>query len=891
MPFVADEEPVGFIAEEEQVDESVPEPSAIPLPTGPSPEDLARFSAAGGGGGFVTNPSLTTREQLKGIAGNAAIAASLIAPEALVAAVPGLAPAAATGIAGYLGRLGLLGSASMGSAAQIKAAEEVGAGEKTIPRGIVDVSKQAAIGAPVGMVGGVLGQKALQSIGGGLAGLLGRQAGNVPEAVGNFVKGFKTGLLRPLFEASSDAQTRAAAELIESVTGQKPAQSLGEALGKTSFGRSYAEIERELGNEAAGSLSEEARNAITRSIMHTASGLSGSGASAGQLAELTVAALQQEIGKNISGPAKQAVSELSESLSRSLNASLAGTGAEAFKLTTPETRTTPFVAGNIGKMAEQDALKAFKESEKRLWNDYRAVLGKDVTADMSNSETTAAGILKGGLKAKNPETGQIEIVGSTVKDADARAFISEIQRAASTPQDIEVLRQYRSTIGSSIDDQNAFPGMGNANKKLLYAALSQDIDDAIAKIGDPRIKAALQKASKFTKENRPLFESNLAERAQAGVLEGGATGQSLFSSVLGDTDKYNAFKSILGDQFGPFKAAARDTVLSAANRAGASVESEAAGVFNVGAALRAIEKLPEEVSADLFPGTSSRLRELAVKELRTSKLLKGVPDNPDKVLDWVTANKVELNDFLGPNGEQKFMDALRLKAAEQARYNNAILADVARGDSASIAKDPVKFVDSILGGTYSQPGDVKAALDVVARHSPKTYHDLQVAYLSRLLNESTVKGVISGEELVKKLAAPVAGKTATEGGKAFDLSNEVLGKAKTDRIRDMAKAVATTQKSLLGKEITARGTILEMMTAGKTPVDAAVLLGAKLGVPTRSLGWYRDILNKPAQWKYQMAAKLATDPTMIPLLSKPIEELSGAEVSQLAAAVAESTRQ
>lgn len=866
-----------------------PEPSAIPLPTDyqlqTSPENLARYAAAGGGGGFVTNPRLTSSEQLKGIAGNAAIGASFIAPEMLVAAVPGLAPSAAAGVLGYLGRLGVLGSTGAAAGGTVAQIPEVISGEKTVPKAVGEVGLQTAIGFPAGIVGGVVGQKAIQGLGSGVSEMLGRQAGTVGEAAENFRRGVSKGLLRPIFQTPSDAKTRAAAELIESVTGQKPAQSLGEALGKTTFGRSFVEVEKELGNEAAGQLSEEARNAVTRSILHTATGLAGTGASPAQLAELTIAALQKEIGKNISGPAKQAVTELSDQLSASLNNAVAKTGAEAFRITTPETETSPFTAGNIGKMAEQEAEKAFMSKEDELFGAYRQLLGNNPpAATLKNTAKAVQSILGTGLRSTNA-AGEVVPVASTITDSKVKAFLGQINEAANTPQDIEALRRYRSQIGASIGEPGVLSDLGNANKKALYKALSQDIDEAISKIPDPKVKQALQQANAFRRENIDKFKLQSSVKAGQEVEEGGTTGQMLLRSVLGDTDRYNTFKSVLGDQFGTFKATARDAVLSNAQRAGSTVEAEAAGQFNIGAALREIEKLPKEVANDLFPGTSSRLRELAVRELKTSALAKNLPKDPDKILDWVTVNKAELDEFLGPGGEARFQDAIRLKAAEQARYNNAILADVARGDATAISKNPVKFVDSILNGTFSQPGDVKAALGVVARHSPKTYHDLQVAYLSRLIGDSQVKGIISGAEIAKRIAAPVAGKAATEGGKAYDLSREILGDAKLNSLRTMATALEQTQKAILGKEITARGTLLEMITAAKTPVDAAVVLGAKLGSPTRSLGWYRDILNKPAQLKYQIAAKLANDPSMIPLLTKPIESLNGGEATRITAAL------
>lgn len=854
-------------------------PAATPAVDTTSPENLARYAAAAGGGGFVTNPRLTSREQLQGIAGNAAIAGSVIAPEAMIAAFPATAPAAAAGTLGWLGRLGLAGSVGSGAGETILKAPEVISGEVSPGQALRSIASQTALGFPLGVAGGFLGQKAVQTASGALKALLSRQSTSLGDIAANLKQGASEGFVRPLFETPANAQVREAANLVESIGGEKPPQSVGEALGNRLGGGTYAELEHQLGSQASGAIPADQRNLIASRVLHNAALLRGTGASASEIADQTITALEKEIGHNISGPAKDAIRKISETVDTGLSDALKATQAEGLNLTTPAAESTPFIAGNIGKMAEQDAVTAFDTAEKQLYDNYRQLLGPNAPkAQLTSTGKAVESILGGGLKTTNAAGEEVPIA-STIQDADARKYLGQLAQAVSTPQDIEALRLYRSQVGESIGKPGVLSGLPDSAKKKIYGALSSDIESAIDKIPNPQVKKALQQANDFRNENIDKFKLAMSQGAEKSVEEGGTTGQSLFRTVLADTDKYNTFKSVLGDRFQPFKEAARDAILAEAQSVKAGSE------FSVGSALERIAKLPKEIQADMFPQIG-RLRELAAKEVKITGLLKGVPEDAIKRLDWMGANLGDLKQFIGPGGEQQFLDAVKLKAAETQRFNNAVIRDVATGNSTAISKDPEGFINSILSGTlYTKPGDVKNALAVVGQHSPKTLHDIQVEFLNRLIDSSKVSGYVSGEEIAKKLASTAAGAAPSSGGKMLSVATEILGKPKVDSIRMVADELGKTQKQLLGREIPHQASILEMMASSGTPTDIATMI-ASGPLNNRSRGLIRSLfLDTPQRLKYHVAATLMNDPKLLPLVSKPIENLTGAEAAALTSAL------
>ena len=842
--------------------------------------DYARMAAAAGGGGFTTNPNLTSREQLQGIAGNAGIAASLIAPEALIAAIPSLAPAAATGVAGYLARLIGAGAVSGLAGSSVQQGAKAAMGEITPGEAAKNVAVDTAISAAAAPVVGIAGQKLLQGAGGALSRGFGTPASSAAEAASNFGQGFRQGLARPLFESQADKEIAAARAFIKSATGEDVPQSIGEALGKTAFGKSYVDVERELGDSAAGALSDEQRNAATKAVLHTASQLIGTGADASTIARSTVAAIRSELGKNVSQPFQKAIEDLSTELVGSLQGAVKAAGGDAAAIL-GQGGGTAFSTGNLQKQLTSEAQNAFRQRVADAFNEYRLAAGKDALASKGLPKTKA--VLNDLEKSGLFTTEATEAGGEVVKPiprtiaGEMSGRINELKAAVDTAQPIENLRTYISELNDEIT-YGALSKIPDRQRKLLKDAMKADLMDALDALPNNSAKQKLLAANKlFSGSDTDLGVEEILNKSVTGAAKdfesGGTSAENLYRSITGNASTYNKFKELFGANFPRFQQSLRNTVVSDAYKAATPIEG---GEFSVASAAEHIKKLPEEIRTELFPDFD-QLRVLAGKELKASKLLTSIPKDP---LEWVRANQQELSQFVGPGGQQKFQDALRLKIAQESALKNRILSDVANGETGAIETNAQKVVDQIVGGTLNQ-GERTKVLDMVRTANPQAYHDLQVEYLSKLLQESMADGLISGKVILDKIAGPMAGKTPSSGGSQYQIAKEILGDAKVSRIREVAEALKTIQKPLVGKQIRQADNFMQMIVAQDVPVDIAMPLASKLVGAPRSMSWLTRVMHLPAKLRYDTAARLIDRPDLLKLATKPVESLSGAEATEL----------
>lgn len=818
------------------------------------------------------------------------LAAGIVAPEMAAARIPALAPAAAKSLGGYLGRLAGSGALSGGAMQGTQEAIGAAAGEPTEGAAgrILGSMTLGALSAPIL---GPLTQKLLQTgIGAVTGGYSGLQQALAERSLAPLIKGAKTGatlgFVRPLFHSTTDDRIASARNLIKAVTGEEPPMSVGEALGKRAFGGSYVDLEKELGESASGAISEETRNRISRSIMHTASQLFGTGATREQIADLTIAALNKEVTR-LGKPAEEAVRQLTDDLISSIDDELSKIGGEALKSITPTAAMTARESGDYAKLLAESAQKAFRDQQDALFSAYRSQLGAGaVTPGLPNAKAAVSQLLNTGLRETSKE-GIVTPIARTIQDADARSAIDTILKAADTPQDIESLRRYISQFSDDIT-YGVLSKIPDANKKALRAALKQDLMEGLNSLPTSAAKDALIKANRFTTEAIDDILNPSINKAAQEANVGGTAGEDLFRRLTTRPTEYRKFVTALGGKADEFKQVLREGILTDVSKVGGPVVGMDQTV-NVGKAFSELSKLPKEISDDLgFDLELLRklaLRQEAVKEL-AGKAAKVKDLGVDKAFEWLNVSKDEMLQFAGPNGPQRFADLVRVKGAQEMALRNAILADVAAGSSAAIRKNPADFVRQIVEGAY-RPADTQKALQIVAADSPKTYHDIQVEFLKNLIDGSTVKGVVSGERIAQKIGAPVGGKAPTSGGELLDTANAILGKSKVDSVRRVAEALGQTQKRLLGKELSEQSTFLELATSRNVPRDILYAFASKLGA-TKSLGWVSSLLNSPAQMRYSLAASLLNEPQYLPLLSKPFSELTGAEAAALVNAVEQS---
>lgn len=830
------------------------------------------ISEAPGGG---VSPSMSPSVNSTATRSNAAIAgagAATAAPEALLASAPELAPSTATGVVGYLAKSALANMVSGAAGSVTDEALKSAAGENT-PGAMKRIGATTAISGLATPLNPLL-QKAFQGAAGSISGILkGLSSGSLVNAAKGGSAGGWAGLIQPLYQKAREAEVQSAREVIKAVTGEEAPQSFGEALGKTTFGKSYAQIERELGPDANGALSDDARNKLTKSVLFSASELAGSGADSETIAKMTLAALKAE-NVAVSAPVREHVESISKSLVASIDNELSKVEGEAASAISPKFRMTPTETGENVKQYVGEAQQAWRARQKELFDQYRAEVGDAEVAGLPNAKKAAQELLDSGLKTTDAE-GVVSPIANTLPDSQAQQAIQTVLQAADTPQSIESLRKFISNFSDSIEF-GVLSKIPDANKKALRSALKKDMMAGLEALPDSAAKEKLLAANKFTTES--VDEMLSKSVTNAGRESGGTSAESIFGTLSSKPSEYKRFIEVMGDRAPRFRETMKNGILSEITAPGSGVV-DLEGRVNAERAFGQIAKLPREIREDLGIDVEG-MRKIALRQKDAQELLKDATSaqkkDPEAAASWLKANRDQLQGFLGPGGEKRFEDFVRAQAAQELAYKNSVLAEVARGESAAVAADPAKFVDSIITGKFG-PEQSEAALALVSRRDPAAYADLQTEYLSRLLEKSQESGVISGKKLSGLIGKPVSGRSPSSGGDQLGLASAVLGKGKVDDLRMVADKLGTVQDSLLH--------MISNPNANSNLVgDALYSMSKSTGAPGTP-GAFHNLLTWLPKRRYQFLAKSLNNPEMRSIISKPARDLTGAEASALVGAI------
>jgi hypothetical protein len=541
------------------------------------------------------------------------------------------------------------------------------------------------------------------------------------------------------------------------------------------------------------------------------------------------------------------------------------------------------MAGELKKQLTEEGITSWRDMMSGAYTKVRQQIGKD--AEIPNGLTAgsqkAKEALDSGLfetkvaEAKgydaygNPvatTTESVEPIAKTVND-QVRGILDEIMRAGKTPQKIQNVRGYVSDLNDRIN-YGADAGRGDKMLKELVNALKSDVDRGIDALPASTAKEDLKLAnSLFSGEGQKFGVDEILHRSVVNAAkefgEGGTAAENLFKAVTGSPSVYKKYQTLLGDRFPALRSKLRDAILTDAQASAQPVE--AGGPINIGSLVKSLRSIPKEIRQDLGLPVED-LRKLAADELKTSGLLKGIQGRKEDILDWMTANKADLEMFADP---QTFKMAVHAKAAEQELFNNKILKDAVGAASSS----PSLFVDSIIRKTV----DAKAAenaVAIIARHDPVTMQDIQVRMLDKLMENSKFQGVVKGEPLSKLLTPPKTGAQAGPEGDFYDAATAILGKQRTADLKSVADDLAKVQKPAQ------RETLIAQLSGDGADADIMWVAAKRSGVGV-PMAWLRNTLSLPAEAKYRIAAKFLNTPSGRALLTKPITQMTGAEAKQV----------
>ena len=805
----------------------------------------------------------------------------LAAGAGMLAAAP-IAPAAGAGMLASLGTMALGGAVAGGtSALATEAMADTQEGGLLGSAG--RVAKESFLGAGLGAIS----YPVIKAIG-AAAKMGGELFTSGPRAVAARMFSPKT----PHPGAMEADQAR---NVIKNATGIDVPMGVGEAIGNPS-------LATEIVSASPGAeLTQAARDALKRTVVFTATNLRNAGASSDDLAKETVRVLQSEVGR-IAKPAEQAIEDLSKELHTSLKKGFDDVLNEA-TTTIPGTSATPLSAGTRIKDALSRGYAEFKATDAANYNAARAlpeheslVVGTKNTRAWANSledstiqklETEAPeefsilvdpfgrGIPKGAAPAETGGAVPSFLPEGTQKIVGGVKQMSE-------EQTLQAMRNMRTKIGDSIDDSAILPGLSEREKKAAYAAITQDINEAIDSLPTGELKSAYQKANAYHKENVDRFVGRATQGAIKDVgAAGGTSPENLASKLLGKdgATQLNLLRESAGpNQVAEINNAAREFLFNHVSKNARNAVTEE---LSVGSLVNNIDGLSPEIQAEFFPGLAvvkrAANREAALQGVKPATILKTLDIDPDLL------QKAFQGDAAAVSG--KLQAAVKASAKAQQQFKGSVLDALREGDSTAlsdaVARNPGRFVRTVLdGGTFS-PDQTKRAMDVVFREHPTVGGQLQFQAVDDLLSTFTSAEGINMQRLAEAL------KPESKLGKSGVLREHikaVLGDGTFSTLESTVKSLAALDK--VGSTLTPQSPLLEVAAKG-----IGGLLGSVAGpaVHAGSIGsanaaaWLTRLAPK---LKYRVAATILTTPELRQLASQPVNRITAERITQIAAATA-----
>ena len=838
--------------------------------------DVARASARAGGGGFISPPLNTPetqtaamKEMLPTVAGT--VAGSLVSVPA--GATIG-ATAVAAGTAGFLG----------------------GAAEKGV-RELMDEDREPGAFGRVMAAGGkgvLWGTGAL-----GLVKGLGGAARFVSNMKDQGIRGALASAFSPKSATPGYVSSKQARDIIHSTTGIKVPMGIGEAIGSPELAAKFSAA------NPAVEMTQEMRDGLKRSIVLAATNLRNTPATGDALARETIKVLQKEVGE-ISKPVKDAVNELSTELSSSIQKGFDEISNEARTLI-PGTTATPATLGSRIKAALTAGYDEFKATDAENYGaarslpDHKAiVVGTGNTRAWANSlEDSTVQRLKEEApeelsmlldQFERPMPPSAAAAAAPTAGGAIPSFLPEGTqkivggvKQLSDEQTLQAMRNLRTKIGDSIQDSAILPGISYREKSLAYKAITKDIDEALDALPTGDLKNAYTTANAYHKANADRF---VGKSAQSSLKEAGAAGGVSPESLAGKLTAKDA-----ATQLGLLRATAggthRGEVTEAAreylfNHVGDGALDTTTGLLSVRKMRDKIVGLAPEIQAEFFPGLGAIQKAVA----REAALLKV---SPEKVLSTLDLDPDVLSAAFNGGSSRAVADKLNaaVSASTKAQSQfagtvmNAIRDNNTDQLTETVARNPAKFVRTLLdGGTFS-PEQTKRAMDTIFKESPVLGSQLQFDTVDTMLSAYSSADGINMQRLLKDiLPSSPTGKT----GPMRDHLQAILGDGTFSRLESAVKSMAALDKA--GTAITPRSALIEVATKGIGGLFGAVagpaIHAGSVGI-ANTASWLMRL--KP-ELRYKAAAAILTTPELRAIASTPINRLGVDAVNSIALATA-----
>lgn len=705
---------------------------------------------------------------------------------------------------------------------------------------------------------------------------------------GEGFKGAMATFFRPRYSPRvGSLETSQIRDIIESSTGVRVPLGVSEAIGEPGL------VEAIKNAPIGAEVTPQQMEGLKRLIVLNATELGGknTGITTDELAKSAVDILRKRLGA-VSKPFEDAIGTLSAQLKPSIDKGLIDVQNAANALV-PGTVSTPSFLGNIFREFEQSGYNFFKQTDAKNFNavrnneTYQNLKGKvsnmlewanDTDAQAIQSlkttpEESALLLDQFGRKVVSKPSAQTTQGIPSTYPPDTQKFVAAIGNMA-PEQSIDAMRNYRTIIGDSIGNDSILPGISDRSKKQLYKAITKDIDVMIDGASDAKLKAQLQGANKFHRENADNFVGRQVQSIIKDVGAQGGTGPASIARNLESADAPTFLQSIKAAAR-PEDAAAIDSTAKEYlfNQAAKSGLDPVTGEISVSKVVNYINGLAPEIQSRFFPN-SKQISELA----RRQSALAGL--DPNKVVSSLTVDAKVLSDALGskaPEIQKTIAEAIKAAGEKEKQLRGTILGALKKASSSDVtdivSQNPKKFISGIVDGSYT-PEQSRAALDMIGRESPMLVEQLQFQYINDLIEKYTTSGVLNS----KKLASELAGESIL--GKASDVRNyadAILGGGKVSKLKSVLDNVARLEQ--LKAPVASNDAFVEAVIRGAGAVAGEAVGGIARVGPVGVANQAVRIAKLAPGVRYKIASYILSTPKLRELAMKPIGRFSKDELN------------
>jgi hypothetical protein len=693
------------------------------------------------------------------------------------------------------------------------------------------------------------------------------------------------------------AKAQAARRRIETMTGEKLPEFVGETANDLAVLRGEFRAEDFTGSRTAAPAQQARDNAKKVVLIAAANAANRGELTADGISKEAISALEQHVGP-INQQATDSINQLANDVVDGRLGTLDDIRKQAAAaIPGPSGLSRLGVFESIKKSAD-DALGSARAQWDILYNKVRSnpLFSDETLIDTAKTKAWANNKLGAVVQSERAtETGLVDEFGRAIAGEPTRRpipsalpsgtqkWVATVKEAADT-QSLEQIRNLRTELGYGIADDNYLPGLGQRAKQELYSALTDDINQSLKKIEEGMPVGEMRKLASDLRDANDAYSSRVDDFKTvfaSGLLkEEGARGAFTAEGAMGKLTGSQAYSNIqslrrlLGANAEPevqkiYSVMRDDIVANATKNLGMAEEQ-----LSVGKVLEQISdrrNMPEELARELFPN-ADKLRKIASRELQAAKL-KGSMSEVKALLSFDPIEQREAQTILEamsqPWSEKvraSAQEAIKAKATESAALQNTMI-QLIRGKN---GEELVRSLDDLpkvaIGDTVSVD-DLRSAVGLINSSSPDAAQKFKRQFVEKILDMASEGNVVNVEKLQNMLRRPVEGQQV--GNVLFSKAEAVLGKdaAKnlvevTDLLRQAERPVEVARETLSKAPTRVKDMVIGGLVGAALPAmtgasATGIAISAGLGVAGGTVA--RGVQRLSDKVRYKLASALIAD--------------------------------